>query len=135
IDSFHAGKVRNRATLHARLDGPMRGLGTLAALPFDPKENRATSPAGSIWSSASDMGKWMQVQLGHGAMPDRRRLFSEKQASEMWSPVMLEHDIYAAFPMLDARKPALSAYALGWTIEDYRGHKIVQHAGFVWGAK
>ncbi len=135
IDSFHADKVRNRATLHARLDGPMRGLGTLAALPFDPKENRATSPAGSIWSSASDMGKWLQVQLGRGAMPGGKRLFGEKQAKEMWSPVMLEHDVYSAFPALDARKPALSAYALGWTVEDYRGHKIVQHAGFVWGAK
>jgi CubicO group peptidase (beta-lactamase class C family) len=135
IDSYRAVKVRNRATLHARLDGPMRGLGNLAVLPLDPKENRATSPAGSIWSSASDMAKWAQVQLARGALPNGKRLFSEKQSAEMWMPQMLEHDVYSAFPALDGRKPNLSAYALGWTIEDYRGHKIVQHAGFVWGAK
>ena len=30
--------------------------------------------------------------------------------------------------------PHLSAYALGWFIGDYRGHKIVSHTGGVLGA-
>jgi CubicO group peptidase (beta-lactamase class C family) len=137
VDSVHAYKTRNHAVLHARLDGPMRGLGTLTALPTDPKrqEPRAVAPAGSIWSSAADMGRWLQVQLGRGALPDGKRLFSAAQSKEMWTPVVLEGDTYAAFPMLDARKPNLSAYALGWSVEDYRGHKVIQHAGFVLGGK
>jgi CubicO group peptidase (beta-lactamase class C family) len=137
VNSVLAFKRRNHALLHARLDGPMRGLGTLVALPVDPKrqETRATAPAGAIWSSASDIARWLQVQLGRGALPGGKRLFSEAQSREMWTPVVLENDVYGAFPMLDARKPNLSAYALGWSVEDYRGHKIIQHAGFVLGGK
>jgi CubicO group peptidase (beta-lactamase class C family) len=135
VDGFRALKRANHASLHARLDGPMRGLGTLVRIEPRKQESRATAPAGSIWSSASDMAKWLQVQLGRGAGPSGKRLWSEQQAKEMWSPVVLEQDIYAAFPPLDARKPNLSAYALGWSVEDYRGHKVVQHAGFVFGAK
>jgi len=137
VNATQAMKARNHAVLHARLDGPMRGLGTLTALPVDPKkqEGTAVGPAGSIWSSASDIARWLQVQLGHGARPDGKRLFSEEQGREMWTSVVLDDDAYAAFPMLDARKPTLSGYALGWTVEDYRGHKVIQHAGFVLGGK
>ena len=135
VDSERAAQKRNRAELHGRLDGPMRGLGTLAVLDPRKDSNSAIAPAGSIWSSAEDIAKWMQVQLGRGALPGGRRLFSEQQGREMWAPVVLDDDVYARFPPLDPRKPTLSAYALGWTVEDYRGHKIVQHAGFVFGAK
>jgi CubicO group peptidase (beta-lactamase class C family) len=137
VDSIAAYKTRNHAVLHARLDGPMRGLGTLTSLSTDPKrqEPRATSPAGAIWSSASDIARWLQVQLGRGALPGGKRLYSEKQAQEMWTSVVLDEDSYADFAPLDARKPTLSGYALGWTVEDYRGHKVIQHSGFVLGGK
>jgi CubicO group peptidase (beta-lactamase class C family) len=135
VSSARALQQRNHATLHARLDGPMRGMGTLTPIDAKKGDSPATGPAGSIWASASDIAKWLQVQLGHGALPGGKRLFSEQQGREMWTPVVLTGDTYAAFPMLDARKPNLSAYALGWSVEDYRGHRMIQHAGFVLGGK
>ena len=135
VNSGQAVKRRNHAKLHARLDGPFRGLGTLVTIDAKKEDAAAAAPAGSIWSSASDMGKWLQVQLGHGTARGGKRLYSEQQATEMWTPVLLDDDDYAAFPSLAARTPALSAYALGWTVQDYRGHKLIQHAGFVFGAK
>jgi CubicO group peptidase (beta-lactamase class C family) len=32
-------------------------------------------------------------------------------------------------PALADAKPQLRGYALGWIVQDYRGHKVVQHAG------
>ena len=46
-----------------------------------------TGPAAAINSSIADMSKWMIVQLGRGKLPDGdKRLFSERQSREMWSP-------------------------------------------------
>jgi len=135
VNSGVAVKRRNHASLHARLDGPLRGLGTLTTIDAKGEDSIAIGPAGSIWSSAADIAKWLQVQLGRGKIAGGKPLFTERQSTEMWTPVVIDDDAYAAFPMLDPRKPVLSGYALGWTVEDYRGHKVIQHAGFVFGGK
>jgi CubicO group peptidase (beta-lactamase class C family) len=129
-------KSRNRAMLHARLKGEMRGLGPNEVLPdrSTVAESPNAAPAGSIQASAIDIAEWMKVQLARGALPGGkgRRLFSEQQAEEMWTPRTIEPpDHYP--PVLDARKPGFSLYALGWGVEDYRGHKIVSHTGGVFG--
>src|SRR3546814_9038399 len=79
------------------------------------------------------MAAWLKIQLAHGALPDGKRLFSEKQAAEMWAPVTP----MPITPLPDALKPAQptqQAYALGWQVQDYRGHRIVQHGGGVFGS-
>lgn len=127
-------KARNRARLHARLKGEMRGLGPNEVLPDKSTiaESRNAAPAGSIQASAVDIAEWMKVQLARGALPDGKRLFSEKQAIEMWTPRTIEPpDGYP--PILDVRKPNFNLYALGWSVEDYRGHKVVNHTGGVFG--
>jgi len=95
-------------------------------------ESPNAAPAGSIQASAIDMAEWMKVQLARGAMPGGKRLFSEKQADEMWTPRTIEPpDRYP--PILDVRKPSFNLYAPGWSVEDYRGHKVVNHTGGVFG--
>src|SRR3546814_10301098 len=40
-------------------------------------------------------------------------------------------------PLPDSLKPAQpqqQSYALGWQVQDYRGHRIVQHSGGVFGS-
>jgi CubicO group peptidase (beta-lactamase class C family) len=127
-------KARNRAQLHARLKGEMRGLGPNEVLPdrSTVAESPNAAPAGSIQASAVDIAEWMKVQLARGTLPNGKRLYSEKQAEEMWTPRTIEPpDRYP--PILDARKPNFNLYALGWSIEDYRGHKVVNHTGGVFG--
>src|SRR3546814_20687208 len=51
----------------------------------------------------------------------------------MWTPVTP----MPITPLPDALKPAQptqQAYALGWQVQDYRGHRIVQHGGGVFGS-
>ena len=86
-------------------------------------------PAGSIMSSASDMAKWVALQLAQGKLPGSdRRLFSEKESREMWSAqtILPIRDNPAPLRELQAK---FSSYGLGWFLRDYRGRKLVTHTG------
>ena len=85
VSSPDATKVDNTIWPHARLDGPMRGMGKVVSVTrWSTHDNAA--PAGAIHASAADMARWLQVQLARGALPDGKRLFSEAAAAEMWKP-------------------------------------------------
>jgi len=124
----------NAVWLHARLNGPFRGTGDQSVLAKG-LETHVSAPAGAINASALDMAKWMNVQLARGKLPDGKDLFSKEQADEMWSPVVVVPPSEFKLPAsMSLMQPALQTYGLGWFIEDYRGHKIVQHSGAVLGA-
>src|SRR3546814_4316369 len=79
------------------------------------------------------MSAWLKTQLAHGALPDGKRLFSEEQAAEMWTPVTPVP--FTPLPAeLKPAQPTQQAYALGWNVQDYRGHRIIQHGGGVFGS-
>lgn len=124
----------NAVWLHARLNGPFRGAGDQSILAKG-LEAHVSAPAGAINASAVDMAKWMNVQLAHGKLPDGKQLFSEEQANEMWSPVVVVPPTEFKLPRsMAAMSPDMQTYALGWFVEYYHGHKIVQHSGAVLGA-
>ncbi len=124
--------AKNGIALHARTDGPIRGLGAQHIL-LHGLEGGASAPAGAINASAVDMALWMQVQLAHGKLPNGNRLYSEAQAAELWKPeVVVAADAFSV--ALAAITPKFQDYALGWFVEDYHGHTIVQHTGAVLGA-
>ncbi len=123
----------NRARPHARLNGAIRGLGDQVPLDevgSDLGSNAA--PAGGLAISANDMTKWLSLQLARGALPNGR-LFSETQSAQMWEPVVLTPD--STLPAeFKAVQPLFSTYSLGWTVQDYRGAKLVWHGGAVLGS-
>ena len=90
-------------------------------------------PAGGILASAEDMAKWLEVQLAHGALPDGKRLFSEAQSATLWTPVTLTPVPPPRPGPLGAVDPQFAAYALGFSVHDFRGHKIISHGGGVIG--
>lgn len=122
----------NRAFPHARLDGGLRGAGTMQRLDERDELGRSAAPAGGLAVSANDMVRWLQIQLAKGALPEGGRLFSEKQATEMWTPVVLQPNPPVA-EALRLTQPMFTSYALGWTVRDYRGAKLVWHSGGVFG--
>jgi CubicO group peptidase (beta-lactamase class C family) len=134
MTAYHAD-APNGVALHARTDGPIRGLGPQHIL-LHGLEGQASAPCGAINASAADMALWMQVQLAHGKLPNGGRLFSEKQAKAMWDPVIeVPSDSFgSASSALALITPKFQDYALGWFVEDYRGHTIVEHTGAVLGA-
>ena len=123
----------DRAYPHARLDGPMRGVGTQVMLNERDELGRNGAPAGGLTVSANDMARWLQIQLDGGELPGHSgRLFSEAAHEQMWTPVVLEpmHTLPAP---LKATEPMFNAYALGWDVTEYAGTKIIWHGGAVFG--
>src|SRR5437867_7386885 len=68
---------RNAAAPHAVEDGKLQ------AVPLDSVDN--ISPAGGIASNATDLARWLICRLDSGRYAGGSRLFSERQAREMWS--------------------------------------------------
>ena len=134
VDSRGRLSTANRARPHARLNGVIRGLGD--QVPLNEVESDLGSngaPAGGLAISANDMSKWLTLQLARGDLPGEARLFSEASSSQMWQPAILQ-PISQMPPDLKATQPMFSTYALGWTVQDYRGAKLVWHGGAVLGS-
>ena len=121
VGDFRPGA--NVATPHAKAEGRLR--------PIEPMRFDNNAPAGAINSSVKDLTHWMLVQLARGALPGgdgMKRLFSEKQSREMWSAQTVLPLSEPSKP-LAALHPNFAAYGLGWSLRDYRGHKLVTHTG------
>ncbi len=124
----------NRARPHARLNGPIRGMGDQVPLDESAAIAPNAAPAGGLAISANDMTRWLLTQLARGEMPgSEKRLFSETQSHEMWEPAVLipsgprTGEFAATLPMF-------RTYALGWSVQDYRGARLVWHGGAVFGS-
>lgn len=109
-------RSENRATSHGLVEG-----GVVAVESED--NDHVIAPAGSIQSNATDLAKWLQACLAD----DNTALLKLKTRQEMQSlqmsiPVTWDrgNNIYAA---------RFYGAGLGWTILDYRGRKICDHAG------
>ncbi|MBV9930010.1 MAG: serine hydrolase [Alphaproteobacteria bacterium] len=111
---------------HARLGPPLRGFGRLEVI--EPDEGPVVAAAGGIQASARDALPWLKTQLGKGQAPGLPRLWSEKQAEEMWTPQVLTGATAGPVPENPVR-PVLQGYALGWFVRDYRGRRLVWHSG------
>ncbi len=95
------------------------------------RDNTWAAAAG-IKSNVADLSKWLIAQLDHGKLPDGRRLWSEKQSEEMWSPATIIPVSEPPAP-LQSTKANFAAYGLGWSLRDYRGHKVISHGGALTG--
>ncbi len=87
-------------------------------------------PAGSINSSVRDMSKWIALQLNDGVF-DGKRLISSKNMKEMHRPQMVIPPggiTTEFFP-----ESMQLTYALGWFVQDYRGHQLILHPGDIDG--
>lgn len=133
VPTSSESRARDRTAVHAKADGPVRGLGPLRALAHVPSVHNVAA-AGGIGASATDMARWLAVHLEGGAIPgSSRRLFSAEQGREMLTPQTLI-PVRPPPPPLAQAQANFRAYALGWTVQDYRGHKIASHTGGVLGA-
>lgn len=98
-------KMKNIAKPHQRYNGGIR------VISYYPVNNVA--PAAAINSSVLDMSHWIRLQLGRGKY-EEKKIFSEAQSREMWSNQL-------AF--------GTSNYGLGWSINYYKGKRVLDHGG------
>lgn len=104
--------------------------GTLRPLEHMALDNNA--PAGAIVSSVDDMSRWVIALLNHGGLGNGKRLFSERQARILWTPLTI---LPAGEPPAELAelKAHFADYAMGEALSDYRGHLLVSHTGGLQG--
>lgn len=123
--------VSDQVSLHAKNTTPVRGMGKQAVL-TTVMTGSVFAPAGALQVSAADMGRWLRLQLDRGQLGDGRRIFSAASAKMLWTPQTLI-PISPMPPEVALAQPQFDAYALGFEVQDYRGHKIITHLGGVLG--
>ena len=85
-------------------------------------------PAGSIMSTVNDMCKWLQFNLNNGKVGDVQ-IVSEENMKELHKANMLmSAPLLVPFPEQD-----FYSYGMGWFVETYRGHIMVEHGGNIDG--
>ncbi|MEP0357584.1 serine hydrolase [Paraglaciecola sp.] len=126
-----AGKVKSEsisdvATPHGMVDGKLQTI----IRPIDPDKPSVSAPAGGIQCSLNDMLTWVKVQLNQGQTTTGKPLFSEAQHKMMWTP----HTIMpVSWRSKHFDNTHLSAYGLGWRINDMNGYLQVHHTGSLAG--
>ncbi|WP_289029450.1 serine hydrolase [uncultured Paraglaciecola sp.] len=119
-------KLSHVATPHGIVDGKLQTI----IRPIDPEKPSVSAPAGGIQCSLNDMLTWVQVQLNQGKTATGKSLFSEAQHKMMWTP----HTIMpVSWRSKHFDNTHLSAYGLGWRINDMNGYLQVHHTGSLAG--
>lgn len=115
-----SAKRGNVARPHANFGHPLREI--------DAFESDKTNAAGGLQVSARDMAKWLNMHLSGGLNEKNEQVVSKAQVSNL-------HSVVTPMPLgkppcdIDALQVQFRAYALGLSVEDYRGHKIIRHGG------
>jgi CubicO group peptidase (beta-lactamase class C family) len=113
-----AARRQNLATPYLKTGGILR------ALPL--YDEGVSAPAGSIHSTAADMAKWLEVQMGGGVF----------RGKTIWSPTV--HAAMQGVQMAvrpgardssEPPTPMAIGYGMGWGIGEYRGKRYVDHTG------
>ncbi len=106
----------------ARENGLAEGHTTILGLPVARPEGgvKASLADGYVISTARDLARFAQFQMGDGQTHDGTRMLSRELLLEM-------HRASIALPDLEGTE--LESYALGWFTGDVGGTRIVTHSG------
>lgn len=104
---------------------------TVRVFPMEASIVDPVAPAGSMFSTATDMAKWLRFLLDSGRVHGQR-LVSAERFAELFAPqqVVGADEFY---PTMRLTKPHVTAYGLGWFLEDYRGEYLAFHTGSIEG--
>lgn len=106
------------------------------ALPYDEREGKVVKipfrditivgPAGSINSSANEMSRWVTVHINGGKLGGKE-VIGANTLADLHTPYMTTGGV--------STRPDITApdYALGWMVDNYRGHRRVHHGGNIDG--
>lgn len=123
-----AARQANVVTPHSREDGAFPSSETLGAV--DP-----IPAAGSVWTSANDMAKWVSFLLAPETVQraDGTPLLRPDTVEELFRPqVVIQPGGF--YPTTEKTKPKWTTYGLGWFQHDYRGPSGIRRVDFHTGS-
>jgi CubicO group peptidase (beta-lactamase class C family) len=91
-------------------------------LPVDFRDASAVAPAGGMWSSVNDLGRWAQMLLGRGEWRGHQ-LVDPGTLTALFRPITPTH------MTVSGRELTQPYYGLGWFVDTYRGRMRVYHGG------
>jgi len=99
------------------------------ALPYvngvsHPNIQRKQNPAASIFTNVSDMTHWMTMMMDGGKW-EGKQLLKEQSIENLFSPNI----VFPSSKRSRENGTLFRAYALGWSVSDYYGHRKVEHSG------
>jgi len=111
-------KLDNVCSAHNKVDGKV--------FPIDFLNWDNIGGAGILNSNVEDMSKWIRLQLKDGIW-NNDTIFSPRQANVMRTP----HTNFSVSKGYQRIWPSthFRAYALGWSVNDYHGMKVISHSG------
>lgn len=113
----------NVASPHHEIDGEVR---VIENEPVDP-----VAPAGAVWSSISDLSRWVRALLAEGRWGEEEVLAEETVAELLHPQTVLRRDSF--YPTARLTEPHWITYGLGWFQQDYRGRMVHFHTGSIDG--
>lgn len=118
MNATTAGYPRDPAALvavgHVSIDGELRAM-PLMQFGVDVCQS-------GLYSSAADMGRWMDFLLGR-TRNDTGELLLQKFLADTWTPQAVKRRVG------NANDPAVHAWGLGWEIWCRNGERWLHHAG------
>lgn len=109
----------NRSASHFDVKGKTQ---VIPEMPAD-----AIAPAGAVWSTADDIGKWVTFMLGDGTW-NGNVLLKPATFSEILKPQVIV-PAGQFYPTVAITKPHWMTYGLAWFQHDYRGEMVNFHTG------
>lgn len=121
--SFDVVQISKEASDYSH---PYREVGDeVKEIPFYAAQ-AAIAPAGAIVSNVTEMSNWVLMHLNQGTYKGTK-IISEAQVRQMHTPQMIVPQV-SQYPEMP-----YASYAMGWGVEPYRGHPMVDHSGGIDG--
>ncbi|WP_129775547.1 serine hydrolase [Peristeroidobacter soli] len=113
-------------------------------LPWQVLSTGGIGASGSMVSNLQDLLEWTRFNMGSGTGANATPLLRADTLRELHTPQIFVHDAPSASFDITSRAVRLvesdsehavypPAYALGWFVNSYRGHRIINHGGALLG--
>ncbi|MEP6788142.1 MAG: serine hydrolase, partial [Acidobacteriota bacterium] len=120
----YSKKYQNRSTAHFEIKGKITPIPEDIADPI--------APAGAVWSTSDDIGRWVNFMLGNTTV-NGKELLKPATYKELLRPQVVIPPNGGFYPTTALTKPHWTTYGLGWFQHDYRGEMVNFHTGSLEG--
>jgi CubicO group peptidase (beta-lactamase class C family) len=118
-----SSSYQNRSAAHFDVEGKITVISETTADPI--------APAGSVWSTANDIAKWIDFMLGNTTINGKQLLKPDTLQTLLRPQVIVPAAQF--YPTVSLTKPHWITYGLGWFQHDYRGEMVNFHTGSLAG--